>query len=167
MANANHHIALRVSDIDRAGEFYIETFDACWRTRPALYEGPFAEMVVGGIAGARFKVAQIGFEPGVVELFEFLSPVEPTGAVPASHAQALHFALQVDDVAKTLVRAEQLGATRIWPEVTEALPGISVIYIADPDGNVVELLDASSDELTDAMIAVLPSIAPNAPQARS
>ena len=75
-ANAHHHPALRVSDLERAAQFYLDAFDGHWVTRPFVLQGPFAEMVFGGPRGAAYAVCHVGFDEGsCVELFEFLEPV--------------------------------------------------------------------------------------------
>jgi glyoxylase I family protein len=156
-----HHVAVRVSDIDRATRFYVEAFDGLVRTRPGLREGPFAEMVMGGTPGARFNVNHIDVPgAGTVELFEFLEPVEETGGVPPATAAQLHFALQVEDIAAALERVEAADGRRYWPEIVEIGGGHHAIYVTDPDGNVIELIDVSPDDLVAQLIAADPAVAP-------
>ena len=76
-ANAHHHPALRVSDLERAAQFYLEAFDGHWVTRPFVLQGDFAEMVFGGPEGLAYRVCHVGFDEGCVELFEFVEPVVP------------------------------------------------------------------------------------------
>src|SRR4249920_3625533 len=103
-ANAHHHPALRVSDLERAARFYLEAFEGHWVTRPFVVEGEFAEMVFEGPPGLRFKACHIGFDEGAVELFEFLAPVVPIRQIHAWEGNALHFGLRVDDVGAALER---------------------------------------------------------------
>lgn len=159
-SNAFHHVALRVKDIEAAGNFYVDAFDAHWQTLPGLYEGEFAGVVMGGTPGARFKVCHIGFDTGVIELFEFLEPVNDTGPIPPPVNQLLHYCIQVDDVRASLERVEAAGGRRYWPEVQSVFPGIDVIYVTDPDGNVVELVSGSIDQVVAGMIADDPALDP-------
>jgi glyoxylase I family protein len=155
-----HHVAVRVSDIDRATRFYVDALDGVLRTRPGLREGPFAEMVMGGEPGARFRVNHIDIPAGTVELFEFLAPVNETGGVRPAVAATMHFAVQVEDVDAALARVEAAGGKRYWPEVIEIGGGHHAVYVTDPDGNIIELIDVSPDDLVTQLIAADPAIAP-------
>jgi len=137
MFAANQHVAVTVTDIDRAGSFYAEAFDAEWLWEPRLMEGEEAART--GIAPA-FRCGMIGFSEACLELFELLGTERPAPtSVP-------HFALQVDDVDAALARIEAAGGTRLWPR-PNVIGKIRVIYTADPDGNVIELLDANLADL--------------------
>ncbi len=160
--NAYHHIALRVADIEAAGRFYVDAFDAHWKTKPALYEDEFAGVVMGGVPNCRFKVAIMGLDTGVIELFEFLEPVVETSTAPAPERGLLHFCIQVEDVAAALERVEAAGGKRHWPGVETVYPGIDVIYVTDPDGNVVELISGTIDQVVAGMIESEPALAPDA-----
>ena len=158
--NAFHHVGIRVSDIEKAGQFYVDALDGHWETLPGVYEPPFAGVVMGGVPDASFKVCHIGFDTGVIELFEFLEPVHPTKPDYAPQTQLLHYCIQVDDVHKALERVEAHGGKRYWPEVQEVFPGLEVIYVTDPDGNVIELITGTIDEVMDAMKADDPALDP-------
>jgi catechol 2,3-dioxygenase-like lactoylglutathione lyase family enzyme len=146
-ASVNHHPGLRVSDIDRAARFYIEAFGGRYLTKPYVMEGEFTETVFNGPPGVRARVCHIGFDGGGgVELFQFLDPVAPIAPVHATAGNILHFGIKVDDVAAALERVEAAGGRRVWPEVT-AWGTAEIIYVADPDENVIEVTDATLDEL--------------------
>jgi glyoxylase I family protein len=155
-----HHVALRVSDSERATRFYVEAFNGVVRTSPGLREGPFAETVMGGTPGARFRVNHVDLPAGTVELFEFLAPVHPTGGFRPAEAAQLHFALQVDDIAAALERVEAAGGKRYWPKVVSIGGGGHAVYVTDPDGNVIELIDLSPDDLIAVLIERDPEMAP-------
>jgi catechol 2,3-dioxygenase-like lactoylglutathione lyase family enzyme len=155
-----HHVAVRVADIERATRFYVEGLAGKVRTSPGRHEDAFASVVMGGTPNARFKVNHIDIPAGCVELFEFLEPVKPTGTFSPSDAAQLHFAIQVDDVAAALARVEAAGGKRYWPEITDIGGGYSAIYVTDPDGNVIELIDVSPDDLIDHLIQAEPEMAP-------
>jgi catechol 2,3-dioxygenase-like lactoylglutathione lyase family enzyme len=155
-----HHVAVRVSDIERATRFYVEALDGVVRTSPGVREGPFAETVMGGTPGARFRVNHIDLPAGTVELFEFLEPVSATGGFRPAEAAQLHFALEVDDVAAALQKVEAAGGKRYWPEVVAIGGGGHAVYVTDPDGNVIELIDLSPDDLVAMLIENEPEMAP-------
>ena len=147
-----HHVAVRVGDIDRATRFYVEALDGRVRTSPFVHEGPFAETVMGGTPGARFRVCHIDLPAGTVELFEFLEPKNATGGVAPPVAAQLHFALEVPDVDAALARVEAAGGKRYWPEVVDIGGGGHAVYVTDPDGNIIELIDLSPDALIEVLL---------------
>jgi catechol 2,3-dioxygenase-like lactoylglutathione lyase family enzyme len=158
--SAHHHPALRVSDLERAARFYLDAFGGHWITRPFVLEGPFAEMVFGGPEGLRYRVCHVGFDEGCVELFEFLEPVVPVRAIHPTEGNLLHFGIQVEDVPAALARVEEAGGRRIWPEIA-VWGDASVIYVSDPDENVIELTDRSVSRIAELTIAQFPEAAPD------
>ena len=86
--SANHHPGIRVSDIERSAQFYIDALGGHWQTSPMLYEGPDAEMVMGGTPNTRFKVCHIGFDEGTIELFQFLPSGPVDNPIPAQAQSA-------------------------------------------------------------------------------
>ena len=147
-----HHFGLRVADADRASDFYCEALGGLRLTRPVLLEGAAAD---GVVPGGRLRVALIGFGDAAVELFEVLD--EP---VPPVTSRLPHLALQVDDVPATLARAEAAGGERLWPEVGR-FGRTTVIYLTDPDGNVLELLDGPAADIASAFLKWFPEADPS------
>lgn len=158
--SVNHHVGLRVADIERSARFYIEALGGHWETAPMLYEGPDADEIMGGTPGTRFKVCHIGFDDGVIELFEFLAPVADTGPIPDHIGKVIHFAFQVDDVEQALQSIEAAGGKRYWPDVKEMEFGCKVVYATDPDGNVLEIIDLPIDELIKRLVEMDPANRP-------
>jgi catechol 2,3-dioxygenase-like lactoylglutathione lyase family enzyme len=151
-----HHAGLRVSDAERASEFYC-ALGGRRLTLPVLLEGRGAEQVVG-LDGARLRIAMIGFGESALELFEVLDPAPDWARAPVA-GTIPHVCRQVDDVEASLARAEQLGAHRIWPRVDRFGAG-HAIYLRDPDGNEIELLDVSVDEIAAAFHKHFPGARP-------
>lgn len=158
--SAVHHPGFRVADIERAGRFYIEALGGRWQRMPVTMDGPDAEIVMGGTPNAAFKVAHIGFDEGTIELFEFVEPIKPTGPIAPAEGGIIHYAFYVDDVPAALDRVERAGGKRYWPEVRDMPGGFQVIYVTDPDGNVLELIDIKIDDLLDKLIEDDPASAP-------
>jgi catechol 2,3-dioxygenase-like lactoylglutathione lyase family enzyme len=156
---ALHHVGLQVSDIDRAGAFYCEALGGRWLSRPITFEGPGAEQAMG-LEGVRLRLGIVGFEAGSVELFEFLGDVAPEWARLPREARLPHLALHVEDTDATLARVEAAGGRRVWPAVDRFGPA-RVIYVSDPDGNIVELLDRPPSDIAGALIRWFPDAAPD------
>jgi catechol 2,3-dioxygenase-like lactoylglutathione lyase family enzyme len=139
------HVAIRVASIDRATEFYRDAFGARELTDPFPVDGALARGMVGGPDGVSFRMRQVGFDRGVMELVEFTDPIAPTGRVPGQLLNILHIGLEVDDVPAALHRVERAGGTTVVP-ITEWGPS-TLCFCTDPDGTVLELADASIQTL--------------------
>ncbi len=139
-ARACHHHGVLVADVERAGEFYAGAFGARWLFRPAEMGGRAAAALMAGPPGTRFKMAMLGFEQGGLELFEFLGPTVPEWAAERRPAAPLpHLALEVEDLEAALARVREGGGSVVAPP--QRFGAGSMVYAADPDGNVIELVD--------------------------
>lgn len=156
MSSTIHHAGLRVSDAERALAFYC-ALGGVRLTNPVLLEGSGAEGVVG-VDGARLRIAFVGFGDSALELFEVLDPAPAWARAPVV-GNIPHVCLQVDDVDSALARAESLGGRRVWPQVSR-LGSAHAIYVTDPDGNVVELIDAPVSAITATFHKYFPGATP-------
>jgi catechol 2,3-dioxygenase-like lactoylglutathione lyase family enzyme len=157
--SAFHHPGLRVSDIDAAAQFYVDALEGERLTLPFVMDGDYAAMCMQGEPGMRFKVCHVGFDEGMIELFEFLEPAVPPRPVPPTEGTLIHIGLRVDDVAGALARVEAAGGRRLFPEIAQ-WRSIEVIYVADPWGNVLELTDCTPEESIRGSIEVYPEADP-------
>ncbi len=153
-----HHTGVLVADIERAAAFYLDALDGHWLFKPAVNRGEGARAVFGGPPGVAFAFCYIGFRTGAIELVQFVGPAPEFARAPRP-APLPHFALVVDDVAATLERVERAGGRRLWPEPV-SWGGATVMYVADPDGNAVELFDVGLDEIVERTIELFPESAP-------
>jgi catechol 2,3-dioxygenase-like lactoylglutathione lyase family enzyme len=160
-ASACHHIALRVADVERSARFYVDVFGGRLLTRPYLREGPEAEATWGGLAGVSYRICHVALADGAIELFQIVEPRDlpaPRALDPA--ASQLHFAIRVDDVAAALAAVERAGGRRLWPEARTIGAGVSVIYVADLDENVIELTESTLEQITDLVVDAYPDADP-------
>jgi lactoylglutathione lyase len=153
---AFHHVGLQVEDIERAGAFYCDALGGRWLVRPVAFEGRGAEQAIG--TGA-FRLALVSLGDGAVELFELDSSTAPDWARRPRDARLPHLAVRVDDTDAALERVEAAGGRRLWPAV-DRLGAARVIYVADPDGNVVELLDRPPSDIAAALLRWFPAAVP-------
>jgi len=155
-----------VSDIERAAQFYIDAFEGHYVVCPFAIKGDFAEVVMDGPPGVSFKVAMVGFAHGCVELFEFIEPVNPSEPVHPTRGNIIHFGVQVDNVAETLGRVEAAGGRRLWPEINP-WGSANVIYVTDPDQNILEVTNASMQEIIRLTLEAYPAADPANQEARA
>jgi catechol 2,3-dioxygenase-like lactoylglutathione lyase family enzyme len=153
-----HHHGLRVADADAAGAFYIEALGARWLARPVVFAGPGAELAMG-VSGVSLKLGLLGIGDAALELFEFLGDDVPQWANAPVGRRLPHLGLQVEDVDAALVRIEAAGGRRLWDAV-DRWGRARVIYAADPDGNVLELLDQPPVEIAAALHRWFPDSRP-------
>ena len=159
MAASAHHVALRVSDIDRAARFYIDALDARMAVLPFATEGVLAETIMHGPPGVSFITCMLRLADGHLELFQFTAPATPMEPLHASRGNLLHFAVRVDDVGATIARIESSGGRRLWPEI-EPWGTAQTMYAADQDGNVIELTNTSMDEIVALTHRMFPQTVP-------
>jgi catechol 2,3-dioxygenase-like lactoylglutathione lyase family enzyme len=156
---ACHHIGLRVANLEKSVDFYVETLGGTQLSLPFVMEGDYAEMVMQGPPGTRYRIAHIGFDEGAFELFEFLDPVNPTGLSPSNAGSLIHVAVQVKNFASTRSSVDTAGGRRLFPDVAE-WRDMRICYVVDLDGNVIELIDRSMDDCVRYSIEVYPEANP-------
>jgi predicted enzyme related to lactoylglutathione lyase len=137
-----------VADIERATDFYVTAFGATVMSNPFILEGPFAEAMMDGPVGVRFKMRHLQCTGGVIELFQFLEPSRPTIKQHASESSILHIGMRVNDVDAVASRVQEAGGQLIIP-VTE-WGEWKLTFCRDLDGNVIEIANGSIQELVRA-----------------
>jgi glyoxylase I family protein len=142
MAIRMHHVGLRVSDLERSTRFYREAFGARIEL-DAPVPGDTTEQLFGAEPGTTSHVRGIIFDEGAIEIFAF-DPSKPTTPTDQTVANQMHLCLYVDDVHGVAARIEAAGGSLLFPPMQWG--EFHFVYTADPDGNVIELLDASQDE---------------------
>jgi catechol 2,3-dioxygenase-like lactoylglutathione lyase family enzyme len=151
--SVNHHVGLRVADIERSIRFYREALDGQLRTQIMEYGPPDAAQIMNGPEDLRFRVCLIGFDEGTIELFELGEPYRQTRPIPAIEGGIIHYAFRVDNVEAALERVERAGGGRFWTQFREIGPGVRAFYATDPDGHVLELINLGIDDLVDLLNA--------------
>lgn len=153
-----HHASLIVDDIERTAAFYVDVLDAEWRLKPMRLEPPDAGVFLGGPEELVFDVAMLGFGEQMLELFHF--PQDPKPAwLRANGGYVPHLAFHVDDTEARVERALAAGAERLWPEPMSWGQG-RVMYLADPEGNAIELIDVPARTLVADCLEMFPELAP-------
>ena len=137
------HVSLRVSDIDRSTRFYTE-FLGGRVVMDISFDADYIESVFGAPPGTAAQMRFIVFDDITVEIWEF-RPGPPIPATDQTSVGLMHFCLMVEDVVGTVRRVESAGGRAPFP-IRQFGPSGHFVYIEDPDGNVVELLDITLEE---------------------
>ena len=140
------HTNIVARDWRALADFYIGVF-GCELVGPERdHYGPWIEDVTG-VAGAHVKGAHLrlpGFEDGhgpTLEIFQYNEgPDDPPATI--NHLGFAHIAFVVDDVEQARQLMLEHGGRDIGRVVTSPpIPAgtITLVYMTDPEGNIVEL----------------------------
>lgn len=132
------HVGVTVTDLDTMVEFY----------RDQLGLDPLDRFVVSGpalsdavdVEGATGRFAHLDADGVRLELVEYVPAGNGRSAGRVNRPGATHLGLAVDDVDAAYA---DLGAdvrTLSEPRTTES--GTRILFLRDPEGNLVELLEA-------------------------
>jgi len=133
-----HHVGITVADLDRAVDFYTETFGLDRLSEFAVGGDAFAEAVAVEDASAEF--AHLDADGAIVELVAY-DPTGEAGDVPElNRPGATHLGLSVDDVEAFYADLADDVETLSPPRTTES--GTTILFVRDPEGNLIEVLDA-------------------------
>lgn len=134
-----HHHGLTVSDLDTALEFYRDTLGFEEKQRTYNQGDQFSTVV--GIENAEAEMAFLEANGMYIELFEYHPPGRDLhrGTQSNDDIGAQHVAFAVEDLDQ---RYELLADdVEVVNPPVEGGTGAKVMYVYDPDGNVVELLE--------------------------
>jgi len=133
-----HHVGITVDDLDRAVDFYTETFDLDLLTEFSVGGDAFAEAVA--VEGASAEFAHLDADGARIELVAY-DPTAESATDPELNRQgAIHLGLSVDDVEAFYADLADDVETLSPPRTTES--GTTILFVRDPEGNLIEVLDA-------------------------
>jgi catechol 2,3-dioxygenase-like lactoylglutathione lyase family enzyme len=125
------HVGLSVADLERQRRFYTDAL--------GLHEAHYCELAEAGIRISLLR----GPDGAALELTEragstpqrFADPVEGAGT-----QGYFHWALAVDDLEATIAATLAAGARSLSQPAPARRPGVLFAYIADPEDNLIELI---------------------------
>jgi catechol 2,3-dioxygenase-like lactoylglutathione lyase family enzyme len=137
------HVGITVSELERAVRFYTHGLgfeEVVRQTSDAPY------LALTGYPGVEIAAAFVRLEDGLtLELQEYrraqAGPARNPGTAPAGSS---HLSLRVDDLDRALAQAEQAGGRRVTDPVDidrGMNAGARAVYLRDPDGFTIELLE--------------------------
>jgi lactoylglutathione lyase len=145
MITAFHHFSIACSDADRSVAFYRDHFGMDVVAERLVEPGGFVEHVTG-VRGARVRIVHLSGYGFNFELLEYQEPRGEQQAREPNNVGAAHLCFVVDDVE---AETERLAAAGVKVRSTGGRPqrvvggpndGGACVYLEDPDGNPVELV---------------------------
>jgi len=140
---AADHTGITVSNLERSLAFWRDVlgFEFSHRTQQS---GQFAEEITG-VTGAQLSLAVVKAPGHKIELLEYHAPADrkSTNDLRPCDVGHAHIALTVDDLDAVLHRIAASGwKTAGSPQTLTTGPntGKRVVYVRDPDGNTIELM---------------------------
>ncbi|MEF8975563.1 MAG: VOC family protein [Halapricum sp.] len=133
-----HHYGITVSDLDRTATFY----------RDVLGLDVLAEFSVGGeafatgvdVPGASAEFVHLDAGDARIELVSYDPEAEPRTDGALNEPGTTHIGLSVEDLDAVDEALPDGVDTLSEPKTTES--GTRILFVRDPEGNLVELLEA-------------------------
>lgn len=141
-----HHVGVTVRTLEQSLAFYRDLLGA----EVIRISSDVDVATVVGLPGARARIADLDAGPGqVIELLEYSTSDGPAvGAGRPDTVGSCHVCLQVADLDSTLARLARAGVEPVGEAVElydEGWQNCTVVYLRDPDGVIVELLERGRD----------------------
>ena len=145
MISGFHHFGISCADADRSIAFYRDHFGLELVADREVPAGGYVEAVTG-VAGARVRIVHLRGYGINLELLEYREPRGERRSREPNHTGSAHVCFVVDD-ADAL--CEQLKAAGLTVRSRDSRPqtvvggpndGGKCVYLEDPDGNPVELV---------------------------
>ncbi|MEX1126236.1 MAG: VOC family protein [Acidimicrobiia bacterium] len=138
------HVAVTVSNTERALEFYVGQLGLRQVEQHQL-EGASVDEA-NGLEGARAQSTRLqapGSPDILIDLLEYFEPEAHAQVTPMGSVGSCHFAIVVDDLPGAVAELRNKGVSFISDPVNFKLTegSVSVCFCRDPDGNYVELME--------------------------
>ncbi len=136
METSFDHIGLSVRDLAAVERFYGVAFGFERELEFELAPHPIRGVMLTHPAGFRLELFQHdGSQPGI----QGRTPIEALGTRGFGH-----FALATRDIEPAFAAAVSAGAAAVKPPGPSPEPGVRFAFLADPEGNLVELVERTS-----------------------
>jgi catechol 2,3-dioxygenase-like lactoylglutathione lyase family enzyme len=146
-ARAIDHIAVTVSDTRRALDFYCGVLGLEQVEQHQLAAADVKKAnAIENARGQSTRLRAAGTPGILIDLLEFFDLPKESAAVRPGIVGATHFALSVDDLQGCYEELLSKGVVFDAEPVTFPLEtgSVTVVFLSDPDGNSIELVDQSS-----------------------
>jgi catechol 2,3-dioxygenase-like lactoylglutathione lyase family enzyme len=144
------HVGITVADVDRALGFYRDVLGLRVIADTTVAEPEVAELL--GLDSVQLRIADLDSGDGrIVELIQYLEPKGRRIAYESSDSATAHVAFTIDDLDALRERLTGAGATIVSrrpitiSEPGGAFDGAICLYVRDPDGVILELVQRRPD----------------------
>ena len=134
-----NHVGISVVNLERSVQFYCNMLNMA-----VIYTAPFGGdpyedvLAIPDVSGTMCVLKNNTVQ---LEIFHFERPEPATKSLdePVSSHGISHFGVDVDDIDATYQRLAA-GGVKMHSAVRQFPSGMRAVYVRDPDGNVIELL---------------------------
>ena len=149
-----NHVGITVSDLDASIEFYGSMFgmETLVRADPS---GEIVERTVG-VPNAAMRLAILAGENGMIELIEYVRSAGEQRAPSTNDVGSAHVCFQVGDIEAAYQELMAKGARFVSPPSPPLDEGgTRIVFLSDPDGIPVEILQPGVGESLQDKLAAL------------
>ena len=139
------HTNIVAADWRALASFYEDVFGCTPVPPPRDLSGAWLDRGTGvpdaHLAGVHLRLPGHGEGGPTLEIYGYAA-TEPRPAVAANREGIAHIAFAVDDVAAATRLVLERGGSRVGRVTSAEIPGVgrlTFVYVADPEGNIVEL----------------------------
>jgi catechol 2,3-dioxygenase-like lactoylglutathione lyase family enzyme len=132
------HAALGVSNLERSLKFYRDVIGMEVLMELNVDDNRIARVI--GITGAKCRIIHLRLGDGILELFQYSSPIGVNKAKDLRQWDhgLIHIGFEVSEFHKHVAQFKELGLEFIG-EPVEFRPSVWVVYFRGPDGEIIEL----------------------------
>ena len=142
------HTSFTVADVERAVAFWRDVMGFAVADL-SLREGEWLGSVVG-VPGARCRIAHLHGHGAHLEFIQYLAPAGDDVTGPPNRPGTAHVAFVVRDLEAMAQRMLEAGASeqgRITRCTSGAAAGCLAVYLKDPNGIIVELVELAAGDV--------------------
>jgi catechol 2,3-dioxygenase-like lactoylglutathione lyase family enzyme len=145
MIHGINHVAISSANLERLVSFYTdmlgfeEVFKLNWKVGDQTLDN------ITGLKDSSARIVMLKCGNACIEFFDYITPAPKPGDSqrPVCDHGITHICLQVTDLQSEYERLSNAGMTFHCPP--QELGDLRATYGRDPDGNVIELLEAPAD----------------------
>jgi len=143
------HTNIIARDWRKLAQFYQEVFGCVLVPPERDIEGEWLDILTGvpkaHLKGAHLLLPGYGDDGPTLEIFQYTHS-EPKPTTKANREGIMHLAFEVDNIEEVISAILKNGGSKVGDITSYEIEGIgqrTLIYLADPEGNIIELQSLS------------------------